>query len=186
MGNGALATGPKLPRPSSTLPKRNCSGPSLSCLEFGGIAGKDFRRPSWVRRTAFDPIPTPGCAPSLRRNISARRLWRAVKGWVPSTLGMRTGALRPPFIQVGQPFAEHLHTLPGIPVACTGRKFWRLEIRSAGSISSNRAISRFASSSRPASAQLAAPIRSAPWLSGCSRNAIFAHVRASSYRPAKK
>src|SRR5262245_26534336 len=40
--------------------------------------------------------------------------------------------------------------------------FWRtLEIRSAGSISSNRAISPFASSSRPASAQLAAPMRSA-------------------------
>jgi hypothetical protein len=65
-------------------------------------------------------------------------------------------------------------------------RFWRLEIRSAGSISSNRAINPFASSSRPASAQLAAPVRSAAWQSGCSRNAIFAHDSASSYRPAKK
>src|SRR5262249_30959246 len=58
------------------------------------------------------------------------------------------------------------------------KAFWRLEIRSAGSISSNRAISLFASPSRPASAQLAAAIRSAAWLSGRSRSAIFAHLIA--------
>jgi hypothetical protein len=64
--------------------------------------------------------------------------------------------------------------------------FLRVEIRSAGSISSNRAISFLASSSRPATAQLAAAARNAAWLSGTSRNAILAHDSASSYRPAKK
>ena len=64
--------------------------------------------------------------------------------------------------------------------------FLRVEIRSAGSISSNRAISFLASSSRPATAQIAAAARNAAWLSGTSRNAILAHDSASSYRPAKK
>src|SRR5262245_66312637 len=59
--------------------------------------------------------PRPNPDPGLRtigamQHFPLARLWRAVNGWVPYTLGMRTGALRPAIIQVGPPFAEHRHT----------------------------------------------------------------------------
>src|SRR5262245_1476911 len=96
---------------------------------------------------------------------------RAIECWTyPSADAYRPP--KPAFIQVGPPFAEHLHILQGVLDAGTGP----VQICSAGSISSSRAISLFASSSRPASAQLAAAIRSTPWLSGSSRNATFPHL----------
>src|SRR5262249_14036982 len=80
--------------------------------------------------------PYPGRAPALRRNMGSLQTRDAQ----PRRCGV---------IQVDPPFAEHLHTLLDVLVVIT---FWRkLEICSAGSISSNRAIYLPASSLLPAS-----------------------------------
>src|SRR5262249_23575037 len=54
----------------------------------------------------------------LRRSAHRHQSRGACSRWQPKpNLGMageRSGALQPPIIQVGRPFAEHLRTWPGV------------------------------------------------------------------------
>jgi len=112
-----------------------------------------------------------------RREFISCRLPACLHRLRPSPAGGRSGT--PAIIQVGQPFAEHLHTWPGVLDADKGPIHFRNWKFAAQDQSLVGALS-IASLPRPASALLAAAIRNAAWLCGCSRNAIFAHVRASS------
>ena len=61
MGNGVMAIGPQLPRPSSTLPKRHCAGWLISCPE------------SEEERTPIEGLRNTVRRPSLTRT----RTWRS-------------------------------------------------------------------------------------------------------------
>ena len=79
----------------------------------------------------------------------------SVLGGTTPASWMRTQRCNCWVIQGNPPFAGPPPTLPGVLDAGKGPDFLRPEIVSPGPISSSRATSLFASSSRPASAQLA-------------------------------
>src|SRR5215472_12413274 len=70
MGNGALAIGPKLPHPSSTLPEEMIDLKwrwSAFCGVAGALAQAHDRRAARIAATAVSPTTHAATAPCLRR-----------------------------------------------------------------------------------------------------------------------
>ena len=82
MGNGALAIGPKLPRPSSTLPDRQIAAAQHSGSLLGGEQTKIVHRSNDARVTVFGCRPGTHAAAGTegRRSKTARERSRGEEG----------------------------------------------------------------------------------------------------------